>query len=137
MRIFNKDKTQELTNVDLSAGMLVNDKLFVCHHAAVPISGHTESFINEFGQYETKYVLDQKAKAAYDEYENIKIYIPYTAEDKQRLYKQRIVEKMRRKYDVNDEIALTNDKDSKPQEYAEYQAYRAICKAEAKIELNL
>lgn len=137
MRIFNKDKTQQLTNVDLTAGRLVGDKLFVRHHEAVPFSGHAESFINEFGIPETRLVCDQKAKAAYDEYEDIQVFIPYTDEDKQRLYKQRIVEKIRRKYDVNDEIALTNDKDSKPQEYAEYQAYRASCKAEAKAELNL
>lgn len=36
---------------------------------------------------------------------------------------------MAKKYTPGAEIALTNDKDIKPEEYAEYQAYRAECKA--------
>ena len=35
-RVFNEDKTQELTEYDLTLGKLVKDKLFVAHHEAVP-----------------------------------------------------------------------------------------------------
>ena len=144
MKIYDKDKKNIIANADLNKGYLKNDKIFVRHHEAIPAiagQGHRET-IREYpnGSKDVQWVWDVEpvpAVAAYDEYEDIQVFIPYTDEDKQRLYKQRIVEKIRRKYDVNDEIALTNDKDSKPQEYAEYQAYRAICKAEAKIELNL
>ncbi len=33
------------------------------------------------------------------------------------------------RYDINDQIAIAMDKDDKPTEFAEYQAYRAECKA--------
>ena len=144
MKIYDKNKLFILSSVDLNAGYLKNDKIFVRHHEAIPAiagQGHRET-IREYpnGSKDVQWVWDIEpvpAVAAYDEYEDIQVFIPYTDEDKQRLYKQRIVEKIRLKYDVNDEIALTNDKDSKPQEYAEYQSYRALCKAEAKAELNL
>jgi len=35
---------------------------------------------------------------------------------------------MSAKYDHNDEFAIINDKDEKPDEYAAYQAYRKDCK---------
>lgn len=144
MKIYDKDKKNIIENADLNKGYLKNDKIFVKRHEAIPAiagQGHRET-IREYpnGSKDVQWVWDIEpvpAVAAYNEYEDIQVFIPYTDEDKQRLYKQRIVEKIRLKYDVNDEIALTNDKDSKPQEYAEYQAYRALCKAEAKAELNL
>jgi cupin superfamily acireductone dioxygenase involved in methionine salvage len=51
-------------------------------------------------------------------------------------YKALIVEKMRRRYDINDEIAINNDRDEKPEEYAKYLAYRKQCKEEARAEIN-
>ena len=41
-----------------------------------------------------------------------------------------------KRYTIGAEIALTNDKDIKPTEYAEYQAYRAECKAKVDEELE-
>lgn len=108
MKIYNEAKTQELTNPDLSIGKLVADKLFVAHHDAVPaVVGKTseelaqemqaqgaEVFFNE--QRGLWYYVDQKfenggrsvkaiypvqaveAKEAWDEYEDIYIYVPYT-----------------------------------------------------------
>lgn len=138
MRIFNKAKTQELHNVDLTNGKLVADKLFIAHHDYVPVEFHTERVWNNEEQFwDEIVVIDRKSQNAYDEYEDIQVYIPYTAEEKQQVYKERIVAKIRTRYDINDEIALTNDRDVKPQEYAEYQAYRQMCKNEAKAELGL
>ena len=34
-RVFNQDKTQELTDYDLSLGRLKEDKLLIAHHDAV------------------------------------------------------------------------------------------------------
>ena len=108
MKIYNEAKTQEITNPDLSLGRLVSDKLFVAHHDAVPaVVGKTseelaqemhaqgaEVFFNE--QRGFWYYVDQKfknggrsvkaiypvqavpAKEAWDEYEEIYIYVPYT-----------------------------------------------------------
>lgn len=107
MRIFNADKTQELAkNSDFSGGKLVKDKLFVAHHAEVPaVAAKTAAevaaelvqqgkTVEEYGgvPYEIVQVYpnggkDAKevsavpaapAKAAWDEYEDILVYTPYT-----------------------------------------------------------
>ena len=108
MKIYNEAKTQEIKNPDLSLGKLVADKLFVAHHDAVPtVVGKTseelahemqaqgaETFFNDArGLW---YYVDQKfpnggrsvkaiypvqaveAKNAWDEYEDIYVYVPYT-----------------------------------------------------------
>lgn len=108
MKIYNETKTEELTNPDLSLGRLVADKLFVAHHDAVSaVVGKTseelaqemqaqgaEVFFNE--QRGLWYYVDQKfenggrsvkaiypvqaveEKDAWDEYEDIYVYVPYT-----------------------------------------------------------
>ena len=108
MKIYNESKTQEITNPDLSLGRLVADKILIAHHDAVPaVVGKTseelakewqesgkEVFFNE--QRGLWYYVDQKfdnggrsvkaiypvqaveAKEAWDEYEDLYIYVPYT-----------------------------------------------------------
>lgn len=88
MRVFNENKTLELANYDLAKGYLKEDKLFKAHHAAVEaVEGvcHYET-IKEYpnGGKEVKKVWDVEpveAKAAYDEYEDIKVYIPFTEKE--------------------------------------------------------
>ena len=85
MRVFNKDKTVELIEYDLALGRIVPDKLFVAHHEAVEPSEevwHYET-VREYpgGGKDVKKVVDipaVKGHDAYDEYEDIAIYIPYT-----------------------------------------------------------
>ena len=40
-----------------------------------------------------------------------------------------------KKYTIGAEIALTNDRESKPEEYAAYQEYRIACKAKVDAKL--
>ena len=144
MKVYNENKTAVLTVYDTNLGYLKPDKIFVKHNEAIPASagqGHRET-IREYpnGSKDVEWVWDVEPKpavAAYDEYEDIQVYIPYTDEQKQKVYKQRVIAYIRKKYDMDDEIALTNDKDSKPQEYAEYQTYREACKSLARKELGL
>lgn len=102
MRILNQDKTKELNeyDIDLTRGHLVADKIFVQHHEAVlPVEeqGHYET-IAEYpnGGKDVKWVVDTpavKAKEAYDEYEDVQVYIPYTSEElKERLREKRETE---------------------------------------------
>lgn len=105
-RVFNEDKTQELTEYDLTLGKLVKDKLFVKHHEAVPevVAKTVEEKVAAYQaegqsvkQHDGKYFLvvaeyenggkdleeifptqAVPAKEAYDEYEDIYVYIPYT-----------------------------------------------------------
>lgn len=106
MRVFNEDKTQELTEYDLTLGRLAKDKLFVAHHEAVPevVAQTVEEKISAYlaagkiveEHNGVKYLVvaqypnDGKdleeifptnavpAKEAYDEYEDIYVYTPYT-----------------------------------------------------------
>ena len=49
------------------------------------------------------------------------------------LYKQKIVELVRAKYDADDEFAILRQKDTKPEQFEEYNAYVEDCKAKAHI----
>ena len=52
-------------------------------------------------------------------------------------YRASLIEReIAKRYSLGAEIALTNDKESKPTEYAEYQAYRAECKAKVDAEIK-
>jgi hypothetical protein len=45
-------------------------------------------------------------------------------------YKERVVARIREKYSVDDEIAILRQEDTKPEEYAEYNAFVEKVKAE-------
>lgn len=146
MRIFNQDKTQEITNPDLTLGYLVNDRLFIAHHEATPeikMQGHVEPFTNEFGLPDENFVIDVEyspARDAWDEYENIQVYIPYTEEElnakRIKDYEKFVEDLIRVKYSVSNELAILRQKETKPDEFKEYYEYAEQCKAAAKIALN-
>ena len=50
-------------------------------------------------------------------------------------YEERVVELIRLRYDINSELAILRQRDSKPDEFAEYNAYCEECKAKAKEQL--
>ena len=52
-------------------------------------------------------------------------------------YKRFVSEKIREKYSINDELAILRQRDTKPAEFEEYNAYVEQCKAEAKAELEI
>lgn len=54
---------------------------------------------------------------------------PYTPS-----YEERVVELIREEYSVDDELAILRQRDSKPEEFAQYNAYCEQCKAQAKQE---
>ena len=53
------------------------------------------------------------------------------------LYENLIVEKIRKRYSVNEELAILRQRDEKPEEFAEYYSYVEECKAAAKAELGV
>lgn len=55
----------------------------------------------------------------------------------QSLYHTLVEEKIRARYTVGDELAVVRQRDRKPQEFDEYDAYCEKCKREAKEELGL
>lgn len=167
MKVYNENKTQVLKTYDLELGHLNYDKILKEHHKAVPevpamtietkiaeitasggkveeIGGKQYKVVKEFPNggktveeiTETPYI---PAKEAYDEYEDIQVYIPYTAEElaerKQQKYEDRVVELLRKKYTLNQELAILRQRDEKPEEYQAYHDYAEQCKATAKTEI--
>ena len=51
-------------------------------------------------------------------------------------YRRRVRQLIRLRYDIEDEIALERQKDTKPAEYAAYFEYCEACKAQAKAEFG-
>lgn len=47
-------------------------------------------------------------------------------------YEQRVVQLIREKYTIDDELAILRQRDSKPEEFEDYNAYCEECKAKAK-----
>ena len=87
MRILNSNN-QEITNPDLTLGHLQEEEIFIAHHkavAAVEEVGHFE-VIAEYpnGGKDVEWIIDipgVTAQDAWDEYEAIWRYIPYTEEE--------------------------------------------------------
>ena len=88
MRVFDESKTIELKEYDLEKGFLKPEQLFIKHHSAIaPVKaqGHYE-VIREYpnGGKDVEWVIDVPevaAKFAWDEYEDINVFIPFTAKE--------------------------------------------------------
>lgn len=50
-------------------------------------------------------------------------------------YEERVVQFIRERYSIDDELAILRQRDSKPSEFAEYNTYCEECKTKAKKEL--
>lgn len=50
-------------------------------------------------------------------------------------YEERVVQLIRERYDLDAELALLRQRDTKPDEFAEYNAYCEECKRKAKEEV--
>lgn len=62
-------------------------------------------------------------------------YIKYLENTKYERYKSRVVELIRKKYSINEELALLRQKEDKTEEYAVYNNYAEECKITAKSEI--
>ena len=51
-------------------------------------------------------------------------------------YENKIVELIRKKYNINQELAILRQRDTKPTEFVEYSKYVEKCKAEVKTKLK-
>ena len=53
-----------------------------------------------------------------------------------KVYENGIIRKIRKRYTINQELAILRQRDSKPDEFAEYNAYVERCKSDTKAEMN-
>ena len=146
MKIYNKDKTQILENVDLNLGRLEPDtiEVFEPEVQGIEEQGHYE-VVAEYpnGGKDVKWVVDVAGveyKPARTILEPIQIYIPYTDAEleamKQEEYENAIVDLIRQRYSLNQELAILRQRDAKPIEFSEYNAYVEQCKQEVKNNLT-
>lgn len=89
MKIYNQDKTQELNRdeLDFSLGRLEKDKLLIAHHDAVEAreAVYVDRIVPEESGFPSVYKdlvsSAVEAKEAWDEYEDIQIFVPYTEKE--------------------------------------------------------
>jgi len=67
-----------------------------------------------------------------DDYEEVDE-LPVTIDES--AYKERVERLIRERYSVADELALLRQREAKPQEFAEYNAFAEQCKVQAKTEI--
>lgn len=87
MKVYDETKSYEMTVYDLERGKLVPDKLFVTHHPKtpeIPAVKHREVKRFTNGGASAEWVIDipaVPAKPAWDEYEDIMVYVPFTVQE--------------------------------------------------------
>lgn len=59
------------------------------------------------------------------------------AESWEHLYETEIIRRIRQRYSLNQELAILRQRDTKPAEFAEYNAFVEQCKADVKKELEV
>lgn len=101
MKIFNEEKMQELNKeeLDFELGFLKADKRLIAHHDAVTAreAVYADRIVEEenggISVYKDLVTPAVEAKEAWDEYEDIQLYVPYTEEElKERADKKRHAE---------------------------------------------
>lgn len=109
MKIYDITKTYEIENPDLEKGYLKSDRKLVAFHPATP-------YVKEVGHYETvkqyanggkevKWVVDVagiEKRDAYEETEQIEVYIPYTEKE----LAQKQIEKLKQELSKTDYKAI-------------------------------
>jgi hypothetical protein len=87
MKVYNQEKTFELSYYDLEKGYLVGDKLVVMHHEAKGAFdgvGHYKTTTYPNGGVDKEWIWDippSNAEDAWDETEDILVYLPFTKEE--------------------------------------------------------
>lgn len=87
----------------------------------------SKSLFDSYGRCNYKFV---DGKVVEIDEQDKSIYQPYT-------YEQLVERKIRTRYTVSDELAILRQRDTKPQEFEEYNAFCEQCKVEAKQELGI
>ena len=92
MKIYNEEKTRELNReeLDFEKGYLRADKLLVHHEAILPKNAvYQKREVREenggISVYKELVTPEVEGKEAYDDYEDIQVYVPYTAEELKRI----------------------------------------------------
>lgn len=131
MKIYNQAKSQILKDPDMSLGRLEKDVLITHHDAQQEVKeeGHyitTAEYPN--GGKTIEWVIDVpgvEAKEAYDEEEEILIYIPYTEAELQKINAQKRIRELKKLLADTDYKCMKHaDGEISDEEYEETKAQR-------------
>lgn len=134
MKIYNEAKTQELNSeeLDFEKGYLKADKLFVVHHEAVEakpaVYGDKIEILSNGSKQNLKPLISPavEAKEAWDEYEDIQVYVPYTENE----LAEREIRALKAKLSETDYQAIKYaEGEMTDEEYAETKAKRTAWRA--------
>lgn len=134
MKIYNQDKTQELNReeLDFEKGYLKADKLFIAHHDAVEAQEavYEDKIVEEESGFPSVYKdlvsPAVEAQEAWDEYEDIQIYVLYTEKE----LAEREIRSLKAKLSETDYQAIKfAEGETSAEEYAETKAKRATWRA--------
>ena len=106
----------------IRANIINGDLIFVPFDETLPFIEMTEQQFND--------IVDGKLRFING------LLVDMTETIKQQKYEKLIVSKIREKYSLDQELAILRQRDTKPQEFAEYNAYVEQCKLEAKTEVS-
>lgn len=79
MKIYDETGALLASDPDLTRGYVTQEQRVAAHHKAVTEKSHLE--VMEGTQGLRRKVVDRPARAAWDEYETVGVYHPYTAEE--------------------------------------------------------
>lgn len=136
MRVFNEDKTQEITEYDLELGYLMPELLVVetkPEQPAVEEQFHYEYKHYPNGGVSRMRIVDIEGSPYVPPQEITEQVLVY----KKRTYDDCVDYKVRQKYTLSQELAILRQRDTKPEEFYEYNTYVEKCKAEIKAKYNL
>lgn len=94
--------------------------------------------LGDFSDYRTiykqgdNYIEYSNDGSVYEEPRKIEIEL-----SKEEQYQNLVVNLIRQRYSINDELAILRQRDEKPSEYSEYFSYCEECKSKAKNELGI
>lgn len=130
MKIYNEEKTQELKkeDINLELGYLKEDKLLITHHDAIEaksaVYGDKIEVLPNGSRQNIKPLISPavEAKDAWDEYEDIQVYVPYTEKE----LAEREIRVLKAKLSETDYQAIKfAEGEMNLEEYAEMKAMRA------------
>lgn len=136
MRVFDENKIIELTEYDLEIGFLTRDKLLVKtipEKPAVEEQWHYEYKRFPNGGSSRIKVVDlpsQPFQPAQEEFEDIFVYRKYS-------YEEAVNMKIRERYNLSQELAILRQRDTKTNEFNEYNQYAEKCKSDIKKKFKL
>lgn len=142
-KIYNEAKTKIIENPDLKLGRLKDDRIVIDIIPAqeeIKEVYHYEYVIYENGGRDRIKIVDtpyRPKKPQEEVYEDIQVYVPYTQEELMSKQEDEIVKLIRKRYTINQELAILRQRDTKPEEYQEYFDYVEQCKAEVKAEMEV